>query len=417
MKKENKKFIDEKYCKILENLYDKKPEIFTDYKKEGEKYKRFSHLKTINYFYNVIIDTEKLKKIKGKKPIVGYFCALVPEELIIASGGIPIRLCNEDLHCAESGEEIIQGDICPLIKAICGSLSQNEINNFDLLVITGSCDGKVKLAEILSPVVKDIYFLDIPRNSDYKESIEIWEKAYSDFYEYLKKKFKTKPKRNDLIEVCKMTNERTRIFRKIYDLRGKKTGIMNSFDYFIMANASFFTSIEEWTDNAKKLYDEISKIEIKKNKYNKKILLAGPPIIFPNFKILEILEEVGCYVACDTMCSAYGHLYNPVEIDEETEKSVIRTLTLKYIAPSLCSCFIGIDKQINAILEFVEKYNLDGVVYYNLRLCNVFEIQIPVLRNILKEKGIPFLSLKTDLSKEDTGQLKTRIEAFIEMIG
>ncbi|MCX7916858.1 MAG: 2-hydroxyacyl-CoA dehydratase family protein, partial [bacterium] len=333
------------------------------------------------------------------------------------SGGVPIRLCNEDIHCAEIGEEIISGDICPLIKAICGNMLQTDLNNIDLFVVVGSCDGKTKLAEILSPILKDIYFIDIPGNSDYKESIDIWENSYLKFYEYLQKRFNTKPKRKDLIDICKLTNERTKIFRKIYDLRAKKVGIMNSFDYFIMSNASFFSQVDEWTKNAYTLYEEMNKIEIKENRYNKKILLAGPPIIFPNFKVLEILEEIGCYVACDIMCSAFGHLFNPVEIDEETERSIIRTLALKYIAPSLCSCFIGIDKLINAILELVEKYNIDGVIYYNLRLCNVFEMNIPILRNILKEKGIPFLSLKTDLSKEDTGQLKTRIEAFLEMIG
>jgi benzoyl-CoA reductase/2-hydroxyglutaryl-CoA dehydratase subunit BcrC/BadD/HgdB len=414
MKEENKKFIEEKYSKYLKNLYYRKTKFLPDYKEQIQKYKSLSRLKNIDIFYNAISNPKKIEK--KEKPLVGYFCALVPEELIIACGGEPIRLCNEDLHYLEFGEEIVSGDICPLVKAICGSFCQNNFNNIDLLVTTGTCDSKIKLSEILSPVVKDIYFIDLPRNSDYKESINYWENSYSNFYEYLKKKFNVKPTRKDLIKVCEITNERTRIFRRIYDLKAKKIGVMNSFDYFIMTNSSFFLSPYEWSEHAKILYEEMLKTNTEEDKYKKKILLAGPPIIFPNFKILEILEEIGCYVGAEIMCSSYGYLFNPVELDEETERSILRTLTLKYIAPSFCPCFLGIDKIINAILELFEKYKLDGVIFYNLRLCNVYEIEIPILRNILKEKEIPFLSIKTDLGKEDIGQIKTRIEAFIEMI-
>ena len=64
-----------------------------------------------------------------------------------------------------------------------------------------------------------------------------------------------------------------------------------------------------------------------------------------------------------------------------------------------------------------ERYGLDGVIYYNIRLCQVFEMASGVLRSVLKDRDIPFLFLKTDFSKEDTGQLKTRVEAFMEMLG
>ncbi|MCM8784776.1 MAG: 2-hydroxyacyl-CoA dehydratase family protein [Candidatus Omnitrophica bacterium] len=403
-------FIGQQYLKILKYLTDKRKNISFDYKNEIEKYRKASDLKTMNYLYEVI----SKKKINIDKPIVGYFCKTIPEEIIIAVGATPLRLCNQDIYCAEIGEEIIPGDICPVIKAICGYL-QNDIK-IDLLVIPATCDGKTKLAEILTPIFNDrIYFIDIPRNSDYIENIDLWESAYLKFYDYLKNRFKAKPSRKELLSVCKMTNKRTEIFRKIYQLRGEKTGIINSFDYFILTSASFYLSPSDWSEHAEILYKELLGKVVKQN-YRKRILLAGSPIIFPNFKILEIIEDSNCYIASDILCSGYGHLFDPVKIDEETELGIIRALTLKYIAPNLCPCFLGIDKLLNAILENMDKYTLDGVVYYNLRLCNVFEIEIPILKDILKNKGIPLLVLKTDFSREDIGQLKTRLEAFIEML-
>ncbi len=410
-KKEKKNFIGEEYIGSLRYLQEKKRDVSPDYKREADRYRKVSGLKGMDYFYDVVAR----RKIETDKPIVGYFCNSVPEEIIIAAGAVPLRLCNEDIHCAEAGEEIIPGDICPVIKAICGSFPQAI--KPDILVISATCDGKVKLAEILSPSFPDIYFIDIPRNSDYVKNIDVWEKSYLNFYEYLKNRFNVKPGRKDLINACKITNERTKLFREIYKLRAEKTGLMNSFDYFTLTSASFLLTPSDWIENAKILYNELLGSGRKAKEYKKKVLLSGSPIIFPNFKLLEIMEDAGCYVAADTLCSAYGHLFDPVEIDEETEEGIIRTLTLKYIAPSICPCFLGVDKLINSILENVEKYGLDGVVYYNMRLCNVFEMEIPILRSILKDRGIPFLALKTDFSREDTGQLKTRIEAFMEMLG
>ncbi|MCM8777055.1 MAG: 2-hydroxyacyl-CoA dehydratase family protein [Candidatus Omnitrophica bacterium] len=408
MKKENG-FISEEYVYAMKCLWGNK-NITYDYKKDTEKYRNVSGLKGMEFFYDVIAE----RKVKTDKPVVGYFCNTVPEEIIMAAGAVPLRLCNQDIQCAEAGEEIISGDICPVIKAICGGL-QNDIKT-DLLVIPATCDGKVKLAEILSSIFGNIYFIDIPRNSDYTKNIDLWESAYLKFYEYMKDRFKVKISRKELLSACKITNERTSIFRKIYKLRAEKKGIINAFDYFTLTSASFLLTATDWTKYTEVLYNELLNREIKTN-YKKQILLAGSPIVFPNFKLLEIMEEAGCYIAADTLCSSYGHLFDPVEIDEETEPGIIRTLTLKYIAPSICPCFLGIDKLINAVIENVEKYGLDGVIYYNLRLCNVFEMEIPIIRSVLKDKGIPFLSLKTDFSREDTGQLKTRIEAFMEMLG
>jgi benzoyl-CoA reductase/2-hydroxyglutaryl-CoA dehydratase subunit BcrC/BadD/HgdB len=77
---------------------------------------------------------------------------------------------------------------------------------------------------------------------------------------------------------------------------------------------------------------------------------------------------------------------------------------------------LNLEKIINLIIDTVNQYKLDGVVYYNLRLCQVFETQTTIIRQVLKENKIPFLSVKSDFGKEDTGQLKTRFEAFREII-
>lgn len=412
--------LKDNYRKSLKGLFkNKNGRKVLSIDSELRKYKARSILKSMSFFYDLMAQ-EKVPGKKVGKPVIGYFCNVIPEEIIFALGGIPVRLCSSDFDCFNEGDEIMPGDVCPVVKSICGAVNYGKFENLDLLIVPATCDGKMKLGEMLSPVFPEkIYFLDIPRESNYLKNVEIWVEKYRQLFKFLNGKFNNSATRKTLLQACRMTNKRTEVFRKIYDFRIQNPGVINSFDYFIMANVSFFAPPSLWSENADKVYSEsVKKVSnvVKKSSRVKRILLAGAPVIFPNFKILEIIEEVGCDISADSMCSAYGRLYDPVEIDEDTESGIIRSLTLKYIAPSMCPCFIGMNKFLDFIIDTVKENNLDGVIYHNLRLCQVFDMQSVLLRQVLKEEKIPFLSIKTDLGKEDKGQLKTRIEAFLEIL-
>ncbi|MCM8758849.1 MAG: 2-hydroxyacyl-CoA dehydratase family protein [Candidatus Omnitrophica bacterium] len=380
---------------------------------ELQKYKRKSEIPSMENFYEAIENFENKKTFELEKPSVGYFCNIVPEEIILACDLHPVRLCCEDQVCAQAGEEIAPGDICCVIKSICGKFYGRLYENLNLVIVPGTCDPKTKLAELISPL-KEIYFLDPGRDSDYLENAAIWESRYTELFDFLKKRFHKNPGRTQLISACHKTNKRTEIFRKIYQLRTDYPDSINVFDYYIMIYASFFMEIELWNDFAEKVYSQA--LEKKKTQNKPRILLVGTPVIFPNFKIIDVLEQSGLAMATDIQCTSFGRFFNPVEIDEDTESGIIRVLALKNIAGSICPCLLNLEKMANLIIDTVNQYNLDGVIYYNLRLCQVFEIQTAILRQILKQRNIPFISIKTDLGKEDTGQLKTRLEAFREML-
>jgi len=376
------------------------------------KYMKKSNISSMEGFYQAIVDFERNGMDTREKPI-GFFCSVVPEEIMLACGLRPVRLCCEEYGCWSTGEEVVPGDVCPVIKAVCGKFYSGACDKLETVVIPGTCDPKAKLAEILSPI-KQVYFLDTGRDSEYLNNVDIWEKKYAQFFQFLKEKFYRNAGRSQLLSACKLTNSRTEIFRNIYQLRAERPDAINVFDYYIMIYAGFFMDVKKWSTLAEKVYQQAKQIYRLDN--TPRILLAGTPVIFPNFKILDVMEDSGLKMAADLQCTSFGRFYNPVMIDEETESGILRALTLKNIAGSMCPCMLNLEKLVNLMIDTVNQYKLDGVIYYNLRLCQVFELQTALIRQILKEKNIPFLSIKTDFGKEDTGQLKTRMEAFREML-
>ncbi len=425
-------FIKEKYRKVLKRVISSQPVGLQGYGPELERLQAKSRLKSTASFYDLIPKTPGLPVRKENKPIVGYFCNLVPEELLLAIGAVPVRLCSADYFLSRKGEEVITSEVCPVIKSCCGSFFSGCYSRLDLVVVPATCDGKTKLAELLAPFT-EVYFLDLPRNTDYLENSEVWVEKYTRLLDFLKERFNVPVPRKELLRACTLTNQRTESFRRIYDFRAKNTGIISAADYFIMAYASFFTEPAVWAEKANEVYQEAignlsphlssspsrgeGKGEGGVSFRGKKILLSGSPILFPNLKLLELVSETGSDICADTFCSAYGRMYDPVVIDEETDEGIIRALTLKYVSASLCPCFLSLDKFLDRIIDLTKEHKIDGVIYHNLRLCSVFDIQMPFVRYALREEGIPVLFIKTDLSREDIGQLKTRIEAFIEMLG
>jgi benzoyl-CoA reductase/2-hydroxyglutaryl-CoA dehydratase subunit BcrC/BadD/HgdB len=379
-----------------------------------KKLSEISKLSSMKSIYEDILKTEISVSEKTKKIHIGYFCNMVPEEFLIAMDIDYTRLCSSDPESSRSGEEILPVDVCPLAKSCAGDFLSEMYNKYDLIIMPRTCDTKAKLGEILS-FSRDIYLMDIPHDNDYLVNADNWEKKFVELLDYLVKRYNRKINSQNLLNACKITNERTKAYRDLCDIRGRMPDAISSYDFFFLAYTSFFTPCEKWTQNTRSVINEIlGKKYINSGK--KSILLAGSPIVFPNFKILDIISELDSVVSADTLCSSYGRLFDPVVINEETFSEIIRSLSLKYVSASMCPCFTGITKQADSIIELVNKYNINGVIYNNLRLCQVFEMSHPILKIILKEKNIPLLFLKTDLYAEDTGQLKTRIEAFLEML-
>ncbi|HNQ34877.1 MAG TPA: 2-hydroxyacyl-CoA dehydratase family protein [bacterium] len=402
------------YASILDGFYRglAPSGLSPDYRAETEVYRRRSRLASAGRLYESLMSASGV----AAGPRVGYFCNLVPEELIRACGAVPVRLCELDHACARLGEEVLPGDACPMIKSICGSAAAGRYRDLDLLVIPAACDGKAKLSELLAPV-RPVYLLDLPRSSEYLRNADAWTGRYQDFFDFLKERFRSRAGRSELTAECRRANLRTQLFRRLYHFRAGHPGLINHFDYFTLVSLSFRLEPEAWLDLAGEILAEaVGRAEGLKFD-GRRILLAGSPIIFPAYKVLDILYEFNCEAVADSLCSGYGHLYDPVEIDEETETGIIRALALKYLAASLCPCFMGLNKLLDLLVDTTAEYRLDGVIYHDLRLCQVFDMQTVAIRQVLKEKRIPFLSIKTDLGREDTGQLKTRIEAFLEMLG
>lgn len=377
-------------------------------------------LPIITYYEEILSSSlriDELKKAKGNgKKIIGVFCNFVPEELLYAAGFIPVRLCAGAYDTIYPAEEILPRDICPLIKSSAGFklLGLPYFELCDLVIIPTTCDSKKKLGEILNSFVP-VWFLELPHRKNIQRVKDFWLNEVKTLKKRLEEFAGVKITRKELKQAIQTLQKRQTTFRRFYELRKDNPEVINGRDTFLVIQATFYDEIDRWIEKTNLLCDQLILRRIT-SESRIKLLLTGAPIIWPNYKLFNIIEENNAIVIADELCSGTRMLYDPVEVDEWTEESMIIGIAYKYLLPSTCPCFTESNDRMDRILDLYNEFNVDGVIYHSLRLCQLYDIEFYKVKQVLKDKGIPLLNIHTDYSQEDTEQIKTRIEAFLEIL-
>jgi len=376
----------------------------------------------MNYFYNSVMGlyTDRAREIeelraKGKK-IVGVFCNFVPEELIYASGAIPIRLSAGLQDTILTSEEILPRNFCPLIKSALGFALQKSphFESTDVVIVPTTCDGKKKLPEILGEM-KPTWTIEVPHTMETPQARELWLTELGLLKDHLEKLTGNKIKKKALKREILLANRKRAALRKLYELRKRTPPPIWGRDALLITNQSYHDDSLRWTKNVERLCHELKEKGPVSDKSYPRILLTGCPTVLPTWKIPLLLEESGGIIVCDDICTGSKGLWDPVEIPNWTLGEMLIGLADRYLM-NTCACFTPNMARIDRLFRFIEEYNIEGVIYYTLMACHIYGMEIHRIENALKSKNIPVLKIETDYSEEDVEQIRTRMEAFIEMI-
>jgi benzoyl-CoA reductase/2-hydroxyglutaryl-CoA dehydratase subunit BcrC/BadD/HgdB len=350
--------------------------------------------------------------------VVATLCNTVPVEPILALGAVPARIDCGNPALVPAGEEVLSGEICPLAKAtFAGFLDETSLPaRAACIVVAGTCDAKRKLGEALADY-KPTFVLPLPPEQDYdrywKPAVAEIERLVGFLEEHIGERLRT----GALRSAIDLTRRRTRLVRELAEVRAEKPEALSVRDLTAIVQSGFvLTEPEEWIRRTEAVLEDVRTFAPTRERLRPRLVLTGAPIIWPNFKPLNLIEECGADVVADTLCSGVQSLYDPVVVDERGRAALLRALAQRYFFAAPCPCFVSSAKRLNRVLELAERHRADGVVHYGLRLCQLFDMEVPRLSAVLKERRIPFMSLRTDYSLEDTEQLRVRLEAFLETL-
>lgn len=380
----------------------------------------------IDYF------TQVVKTVHGRRPyelythkqgggkVFGTYCVYVPDEVLIALGAATTGLCGGDQFWVPGGENVLPINTCALIKSSMGS-RLDRTSPFcqvaDMYIGEATCDGKKKAWEILCQDVP-MHVMDLPQMKREKD-IQRFEEEIMTLIEVAEGVTGNKIDAESLHRSTCLVNDKRRALIRLFNTRKHSPVPISGKDALMVTQVAFYDDPARFVHNVHLLCDELEE-KIKKHESpfpegTPRILVTGSPMALPNWKVHHLVETSGGVVVCEELCTGTRYFENLVDESPDSLEDQVRALAQRYMKIN-CACFTENTGRADDILRMVKDYKVDGVIDCNLQFCGLYSTESFLIKETLKKESIPYLHLETDYNSQDAGQLRTRVQAFMEIL-
>lgn len=359
------------------------------------------------------------EKKKGKK-IVGYFPGnYVPEEIIYAAGAVPLCLIHGgNPDPANAALTQVPSVICPFARTQIGEryLKTNPYYTvLDMLVAPITCQHVKKTAEVWEYYADiDLFKLGVPHQYE------------TDFgYEYYVDRLKVMATRLSTLTGNKITDKKLSdaivlynkirgLFRKLNQLRKAESPPVSSLEFVKLNHVSFYAGPLATLSMLEDAYKEAQHRKRKVKEGAPRLLLIGPNVAYGDYKVQELAENAGGEIVAEEICEGLQYFWR----DIETKGDPLQALAKGYLQNRVPCAFMrnSARKRLDFALNLVKEFNASGVIWYELLDCETYDSESFFFSQKMEEQNIPMLILEADYGPGDTGQLKIRIEAFVEQV-
>jgi bcr-type benzoyl-CoA reductase subunit C len=376
---------------------------------------------TVERYYKDYGLRAKALKEEGKK-IIGYVCSFVPLEIITAAGCIPFRVRGNIYEPITTGDTLLETIVCPYYRS-CFDLSVKRKYDFlSGMVIPHGCDSMVRSYSAWSYSLPYSYFhfVNIPTVCD-ESSFAFFNAELNTFRKSLGKFTGKEITDDDLAKAIRIYNENRDRVKALYEFRKADPPLISGTELTMVLTVGSSLPIEE--TNA--LFDQVL-AEIDRRK--KSPLNKGPRIFIDgacldNIELIKLVEELGGNVVADTICNGARDYFPRTDVGGDPIDALANRYLDKVNCPKTyrankAGTFEGdIASRFGDIGAYAKEFKADGAILYVYKYCDPFGFEVPARKAYYKSIHVPLLHLEDVYSAGTIGQLRTRIQAFLEMIG
>lgn len=325
-----------------------------------------------------------------------------------------VSLCATSDETIPAAEQDLPKNLCPLIKSSYGFGKTDKCPFFffsDLVVGETTCDGKKKMYEYMGEF-KPVHVMELP-NCPTEEGVAMYRKEIIRMKEKLEETFGVTITEEDIRRGIRVKNAERSALKRLYSVMKADPAPISGMDLLnTLIGTTFNFNREEIPAQMDALIEKI-KAEGGARQKQPRILITGCPMGGATMKVVQAVEDNGGVVVCYENCSGVKAMEENVD---ESLSDVYEALARKYVNIG-CSVMTPNDNRIRLLDRLIDEYQVDGVIDMELQACHTYAVEsLRIKRFVNGEKKIPYMSLETDYSQADVGQLSTRIAAFIEML-
>lgn len=371
---------------------------------------------TIEEFHAVVRNpSEYVKKLKSEngKRVIGFFCSYTPEELIHAAGALPMRLFSSPDQTIAHADAHLQSYSCSLVRGALEEALTGRLDFLDGTVFPHTCDSIQRLSDIWRLNTPFSFFADVvlPVRLDAESARQYMGDVLNKFRSDLEKGLGVEISDEKIRESIVLYNEIRGKLRKLYELRSENPYILSGSDVYAVVRASMVLDRRELLQKLTELLNEAAEEKSVGTPNRKRIILTGGICNHPD--VYTIIEESGGVVVWDDMCTGARYF----DGDILTKGDPVRAIADRYFERVICPAKHATNfSRGEDIVRIAQENRADGVLFLLLKFCDPHAFDYPYMKAFLDKEGVPSMLLEVEDQLPSEGQLKTRFEAFIEML-
>ncbi len=355
---------------------------------------------------------KKWKADTGRK-VVGVFCTYTPGELIHAAGALPFRIfgARENIALADAH---LQAYACSLVRGGLAEALSGKLAFLDATVFPHTCDSIQRLSDIwrLNAGVSLHLDLVLPVKVNTESAREYTRDVFRTFRKKLEYGFDVEITDDRLMEGIRVYNRMRQDLKELYEWRSRRPAIVSGKDVFAIMKAAMVMDPEAFVAHLDALLTALrEKRASMADGEGKRILITGGMCDHPDF--YGILEEAGAIVAWDDLCSGSRFFEGRIENSGDPVGAIADRYMERVVCPAKHA---GVAARGEHLLKLAKEREVDGVIFLFLKFCDPQGFDYPYMKEFLDKEKIPSMLIEIEDQLPSEGWIKTRFEAFIEML-
>ena len=383
-------------------------------------------LKHLYYFERLLDDADnelvRQAQSQGRK-CIGTTCYQIPEVLCDLEGVFNVRLRAPRTASLDIGTYYMTSFLCEYSRALLERAIEGGYQFLDCILTPDGCtmlNRCVENMELLKINEKEDFFyryLEVPMKSDENALSLYVSECRKKVLDALAENFGTDTSDAALRKAVEEHNRLCRVITEIGNYRKEKNPRITGYEFHILCMVTYVCPKDLIIDKLEETLEELkTRQPDEKTNYRARVAVVGSEI--DDVDMIKLIEDSGALVVADRFC--YGSLPGRDEIILNDEEDVLTQICRHYMEGLQCPRHMNVEK-VNGRKEYVHKialeYGAEGIIYEQMKFCDPWAYERVTGSFMLREEyGWPVLTIDRPYAVGNSGQIRTRIQAFVESI-
>lgn len=383
-------------------------------------------LKHLYYFERLLEDAynDLIRQAQGEgKLCIAYTCENVPEPLLNLEGTFSARLRAPHTGSMEMGTYYMTSFLCEYSRALLERAIEGGFNFADCIITPDGCSMMnrcVENMELLKTMDKEKFFyeyMEIPMKAD-DNGLNLYVlQCKNHILKPLAQNFGIDTSDAAIRRAVEEHNRVCSLIRAIGEYRKGDKPTITGYEYHIITMATYAAPKYLLIDKLEETLEELkTRQPDERSPFRARVVLVGSEM--DDVDVVKLIEDSGAYVCADRFCYGSFPGRDPIVLTEDED--ALTQICRQYMYRGQCPRFMNqakIQERRRYVADLAKEYGADGIIYEQVKFCDPWAYEKMVGSHVLREDfGYPVLSVDRPYSIGVSGQLRTRVQAFVESI-